>query len=106
MDNPYRNPLIAAGLTGLAVVLLTKGANLLGGAALLGNGTPDIWGHAWGYGWAAEQVTQFHLPWGHAPVRAPQGCCFRCLPSGLLTPLKRAHADTAWPLLFWPPGSY
>ena len=65
--------LLSGGLAVATVVASTLEPGLLTGDALLGAGTADTWGHAWGYGWTADALLDGRLPFEGAPVNHPAG---------------------------------
>lgn len=60
-------------LAPLGVFLAALDPGLLTGEALLGAGTADLWGHAWGYGWVASSLAEGSLPYAEAPLNFPEG---------------------------------
>ncbi len=64
-------PLLAGLLAVVSVVLSTGSVGVLTGSELFGAGTADTWGHAWGYGWAADSLAQLQFPFFDAPVDHP-----------------------------------
>lgn len=66
-----RVALTAALLAVGSVVLSTLSPGILTGSELLGAGTADTWGHAWGYGWTADALAAGSVPFDHAPVDHP-----------------------------------
>ena len=70
-DPPDRTPLVAAALAVLSVVGVALAPGVFTGTELLGAGTADTWGHAWGYGWTADALVAGRLPFFDAPVDHP-----------------------------------
>jgi len=66
-----RAPLVAGVVAPVALLGLTGKPGVWLGKSLIGAGTADMWGHAWGYWWTARAVVQGHLPFFHAPVNHP-----------------------------------
>lgn len=65
---------LAAVFAALAVVLATTDpVGLAAGRAVLGAGTPDQWGHIWGYAWTADALAHGQLPFADAPLLHPVG---------------------------------
>lgn len=75
-DGSYSSSLSVSILTAFlgvfVVVGLTGEWELVGGHRLLGDGTADIWGHSWGYGWVARSLAHGQFPLERAPISFPQ----------------------------------
>ena len=60
-------------LAPLGLFAVTLDPGLLTGERLLGAGTADLWGHAWGYGWVARSLAEGTFPYAEAPLSFPEG---------------------------------
>ena len=64
-------PALAGVLAVFSVLATSASPGVFWGEFLLGTGTADTWGHAWGYGWAADALSSGRLPFYGAPVDHP-----------------------------------
>jgi len=72
MSSLSRAPLVAGLLAPLALLGMTGQPGVWVGHRLIGAGTADTWGHAWGYWWTAQTTAVGQLPFADAPINYPE----------------------------------
>ena len=101
---PSRTPLLAGLLAPVVLLGLTGKASVWWGRTLIGAGTADTWGHAWGYWWAARALENGQVPYMRAPVNFPQAQTWWIIDlpvAALLTPITAVlGAGAAYNLAF------